>query len=215
VVNLKTAKQISVTIPPNVLARPGGNITGLSLVSTDLAAKQLELLKEVVPQVKRVALLVQRNHPPTRTLVPEMESAARALKLTVQSVEVTTPDEFDSAFAAVKNVGAGALFVQNNTVFNPNARPIAELAVKHRLPAMFPDSPGAEAGLLMSYGPNGPDLWRRAAVYVDKILKGAKPADLPVEQPMKFEFVINLKTAKQIGLTIPPELLARANRLIK
>ncbi len=197
------------------LARPGGNITGLSLVSTELAGKRLELLKEVVPKVSRVALLVLRNHPPTRLLVPEMESAARALKITVQPVEIATPDEFKSAFAAITSARAGALFVQNNTVFGPNIKPLAELAAKHRLPAMGTLQAFVDAGGLMTYGPNVTDMWRRAATYVDKILKGTKPADIPVEQPMKFEFFINLKTAKALGLTIPYEVLMRADRVIK
>jgi putative ABC transport system substrate-binding protein len=197
------------------LAKPGGSVTGLSMLSTELAGKRLELLKEAVPRVSRVALLVLRNHPPTRLLVPEMESAARGFKITVQPVEIATPDEFASAFASMKRARANGLFVQNNNVFSPNSRPLAELAAKHRLPAIgairgFPD-----AGGLMSYAPDTAPMWRRAGWYVDKILKGTKPADLPVEQPMKFELIINLKAAKQIGLTIPPNLLVRADKVIR
>jgi putative ABC transport system substrate-binding protein len=144
-----------------------------------------------------------------------MESAARVLKLTVQAFEITTPAEFESAFAAITRARAGALFVQNNTVFSPNGRAIAELAAKRRLPTMGGNPEFAERGGLMSYGPNARDMWRRAATYVDKILKGAKPADLPVQQPTKFELVFNLKTAKQIGVTIPPNVLARADRVIR
>jgi putative ABC transport system substrate-binding protein len=197
------------------LARPGGSITGFSLVSTDLAGKDLELMKEVLPRLSRVALLVLRDHPPTRLLVAEMESAARVLKLTVQPFEIAIPAEFESAFAAFARARAGALFVQNNTVFGPNGRAISELAAKRRLPTMGGTPEFTETGGLMGYGPNSRDMWRRAATYVDKILKGAKPADLPVEQPTKFELIINLKTAKQIGVTIPPNVLARADRVIR
>jgi putative ABC transport system substrate-binding protein len=197
------------------LAHPGGNITGLSLVSTELAGKRLELLKEVVPRVRRVALLVLRNHSPTRLLVPEMERVAQGLKITVHPVEIATPDEFESAFASINHARANGLFVQNNNVFSPNASQIAKLAAKHRIPAMGASRGFPDAGGLMSYAPDVTAMWRRCAYYVDKILKGAKPADLPVEQPTKFEFIINLKAAKQIGLTIPPNVLVRADKVIR
>lgn len=197
------------------LSRPGGNITGLSLYSTELAGKRLELLKEVFPRINRAALLVLRNHAPTRLLIPEMESAARALKITLKSVEISTPDEFDDAFGAIIRARANGLFVQNNNVFSPNAKRIAELAAKHRLPAMGAIRSFPDAGGLMSYAPDSAPMWRRSAYFVDKILKGTKPADLPVQQPMKFEFVINLKAAKQIGVTIPQSVLYRADKVIR
>ena len=197
------------------LANPGGNITGTTQVSNDVAGKRLELLKEVAPKISRVALLVQRNHPPTRSLIPEMQEAAKTMKIAVQPFEIATSEEFEAAFAAIKSARAEALFIQNNTIFNPNVRPLAELALKQRLPTTGGHPSFVVAGGMMFYGPDILALWRRSTYFVDKILKGAKPADLPVEQPTKFELLINLKTAKQIGVTIPPNVLARADRVIK
>jgi len=199
------------------LAKPGGNITGTTQVSTDLAGKRLELLKEVVPSITRVALLVQRNHPPTQSLIPEMQKAAEELKITVQAFEISTPDEFEGAFTAIKNTRAGAVFIQNNTIFNANVnvRRFAELALKHRLPTTGGHPSFVIAGGLMFYGPDPLSMIRRSAYFVDKIIKGTKPADLPVEQPMKFELIINLKTAKILGLTIPQTVLYRADKVIK
>jgi len=197
------------------LAKPGGNITGTTQVSTDLAGKRLELLKEVVPSITRVALLVQRNHPPTQSLIPEMQKAAEELKITVQAFEISTPDEFEGAFTAIKNTRAGAVFIQNNTIFNANVRRFAELALKHRLPTTGGHPSFVIAGGLMFYGPDPLSMIRRSAYFVDKIIKGTRPADLPVEQPMKFELIINLKTAKILGLTIPQTVLYRADKVIK
>ena len=196
------------------LAHPGGNITGLSLYSTELAGKRLELIKEAIPRVRHVALLLLRNHPPTRLLIPEMESAARAMKITVKPVEIATPDEYEKAISTIVRSRAGAMFVQNNTVFSPY-RAITSLASKHRLATMGTAMGFVTGGGLMGYGPNATPMWRRSASFVDKILKGTKPADLPVEQPTQFEFGINLKTAKQIGLTIPQSVLYRADKVIK
>jgi len=197
------------------LARPGGNITGLSLMTPDLDGKRLELLKEVFPKVARVAFLwdvgsVRGNRPLT-----DMEAAAKALGLKLQSLPVRSLDDFESAFARAKRDGVQALITSPNTLIITQQRQVLDFAAKNRLPAMYPTSEFVEAGGLMSYAPNYADLWRRAATYVDNILKGAKPSDLPVEQPTKFELVINLKTAKQIGLTISPNVLARADKVLK
>jgi len=197
------------------LARPGGNITGLSLVAQDLDGKRLELLKEAFPKVARVAFLwvpgVERGNLP----LTDMEAAAKALGLKLLSLEVQSLDDFESAFARAKRDGTQALITFPHPLINTRQRQVLDFAAKNRLPAMYSNSEYVEAGGLMSYGPNLADLWRRAAVYVDKILKGAKPADLPVQQATKFEFVINLTAAKQIGLTISPDMLARADRVIK
>ena len=197
------------------LARPGGNITGLSLLSPELSGKRLELLKEIVTGVSRVAVLWNPDDPPAKLSLRETEFAAKALIVQLQILETRDPNDFESAFRAAAKGHAAALIILPAPMMNTHAKRIADFALKSRLPAIsfareFPD-----AGGLMSYGANLPDLYRRAAIYVDKILKGAKPADLPVEQPMKFELVINLKTAKQIGLTIPPNVLARADKVIK
>jgi len=198
------------------LARPGGNITGVSSISPELSGKRLELLREVVPGLSRVAFLW---NPDVRGAVldyNETEGAARSLGLQVQSVEVVRAEDFDRAFSAVTKERAQAFIMPAaNPVGFVNRGQIASFAQKNRLPSMYAQSEYVEAGGLMSYGPSTADLWRRAATYVDKILKGRKPADLPVERPMKFELVINLKTAKQIGLTIPPEVLFRATKVIK
>ncbi|MBI4490889.1 MAG: ABC transporter substrate-binding protein [Deltaproteobacteria bacterium] len=198
------------------LARPGGNVTGNSTMSPELSGKRLELLKEVVPGLSRVAFLW---NPDVRGAVldyKETEGVARSLDLSLQSVEVPRAENLDRAFSAVTKERAQALIVPGqNPVAFANRGQIASLAQRNRLPSMFAQKEYVDAGGLMSYGPSTPDMHRRAATYVDKILKGTKPADLPVEQPTKFEFVINLKTAKQIGLTIPPNVLARADRVIR
>jgi putative ABC transport system substrate-binding protein len=223
------AKKASATIPIVVagaadpvgsglvssLARPGGNITGLSVMAPDLDGKRLELLKEAFPKVARVAFLWQSGGSRGNLPLTDMEPAAKALGLKLQSLEVRSLDDFESAFAQAKRDGAQALIATPGPLINAQQRQVLDFAAKNRLPAMYPTSEFVEAGGLMSYAPNFTDLWRRAADYVDKILKGTKPADLPVEQPTKFELVINLKTAKQIGLTIPPSILVKADKVIK
>jgi putative tryptophan/tyrosine transport system substrate-binding protein len=197
------------------LARPGGNVTGLTIMASDLVGKQLELLKEVVPKVSRVALLWNPDNPGSAPQLRQAEAAARALGVRLQPLEARDPQEIDSAFAAMTRERAGALVILADSIFLNQRRQIAELAAKRRLPAVFGNGEHAEAGGLMAYSANLLDLERRAATYVDKILKGAKPADLPVEQPSKFELVINLKTAKALGLTIPQSLLGRADEVIQ
>jgi putative tryptophan/tyrosine transport system substrate-binding protein len=198
------------------LARPGGNVTGLTNISPDLAGKRLELLKEVVPKLTRVALLWDPEGSQASTLAwKESQLPARELGLQLQSIEVRRPNDLDKALQEATKARAGALAVLTGTLFVANQKRIAELAAKSRLPSIFHLKEFVEFGGLIAYGPDRSDLYRRAATYVDKILKGAKPADLPVEQPMKFELVFNLKTAKQIGLAIPPNVLGRADRLIK
>jgi len=197
------------------LARPGGNITGLTQMSPGLSGKRLELLKEGFPKVTRVAFLY---HPANRSdllSMKEVQTAARGLGLTIQSCEVRSPDDFDKVFSAMAKERADAFMTIRNAVNDANAKRILDLAEKNRLPAIYDGREYVEIGGLMSYGVNLSDSWRRAATYVDKILKGAKPADLPVEQPTKFELVINLKTAKQIGLTIPQSVLYRADKVIR
>ena len=198
------------------LAHPGGNITGLAPLTRELSAKRVELLKEIVPKMSRVAVLWDADGPGPRVAFKEYEAAARAFKLDLRSVEVRGPNpDFPSALQAAKNQRADALIIVGNPLLSFHLTGIMELATRNRLPSANDDSRYVEAGGLMSYGANIPEMFRRSATYVDKILKGAKPADLPVEQPMKFELVINLKTAKQIGLTIPPNVLARADKVIK
>jgi putative ABC transport system substrate-binding protein len=196
------------------LARPGGNMTGLTNAAVDVAGKQLELLKEVVPRLTRMAVLLNPSPTSLRRL-QEARATSGALGLKLQSFEVRDPREFENAFLNVTRARAGALLVFSNSMFGAYQGRIIEGAAKNRIPAIYLDEGYVKAGGLMSYGPDYVYLYRRAAVYVDKILKGTKPADLPVEQPTKFELVINLKAAKQIGLTIPPNVLARADRVIK
>jgi putative ABC transport system substrate-binding protein len=197
------------------LARPGGNVTGVTNLGPELGGKRLELLKEAVPKLARVAVLYEGI--PARVLeVKEvLPVAARALRLTLQPWEVRAADGFEKVFAALNKQRPDGLYVLSGPLMVANRKRIVALAVKSRLPSMYPRKEDVEAGGLMSYGADLAESYRRAAYYVDRILKGAKPADLPVEQPTKFELVINLKTAKQIGVTIPPEVLARANKLIK
>ena len=198
------------------LAHPGGNITGFTNLSPDLSTKRLELLKEVFPKILRVAVFQNAaQHGPA---MKEVETAAKLLRVQLQLLEVRGPDDLEMAFAAVTRERAEALITLPNTLLRMNRRTrirIVEFTLKHRLPSMYEGSEYVETGGLMSYGPEEMANVRRAAIYVDKILKGAKPADLPVEQPMKFELVINLKTAKQIGLTIPQSVLYRADKVIK
>jgi putative tryptophan/tyrosine transport system substrate-binding protein len=198
------------------LARPGGNITGLSTLSPETSGKRLELLKETVPKLSRVAVFGSSNSPGNAQVLKEIEIAAGALGVTLQYLDVLTAKDIEPAFrAAVKARADAVLEIISGSIRSDRRKELAELAVKNRLPVMRERADHVEAGGLMSYGVHLPDLSRRAAVYVDKILKGAKPADLPVEQPTKFEFIINLKAAKQIGLTIPPNVLARADKVIK
>jgi len=225
----RAAKQATATIPivmafdPDPvgngfiagLARPGGNITGLSALSPELSGKQLELLKEIVPRLSRVAVLGTSAEPGNAQTLRENELAAGAFGVKLQYLEIADPRDTEPAFHAANKERAGAMLVLQTPVFNPKRKQIAELALKNRLPAIYPQSEWVDDGGLMSHGVSFPALYHRAATYVDKILKGAKPADLPVEQPTKFELVINLRAAKQIGLTIPPNVLARADRVIR
>jgi ABC-type uncharacterized transport system substrate-binding protein len=197
------------------LARPGGNVTGLANVFTDLSGKQMEILKEIVPKLSRLAIIWNPNTPTAKSQLKEREVAAQSFGLKVQSLEVRDPGDIDGAFQAARKGHAGAVLITGNPLIFTLLPRIAALALKYRLPAIHTQAEFAEAGGLLVYGPNDTDLYRRAAVFVDKILKGAKPADLPVEQPMKFELVINLKTAKQIGLTFPRIVLAKADRVIR
>jgi putative ABC transport system substrate-binding protein len=196
------------------LAQPGGNITGVIDIAQDLAGKRLELLKEAFPKVSRVAHLSDRASPSGTSHLKESEAASRALGVRLQSLELR-PSDLESAFRAVDKEGADALMVAAFGFFHSYRVRIVDLAVRARLPAMYTNNEFVVTGGLMSYAPDLPDQFRRAATYVEKILKGSKPADLPVQQPRKFEFVVNLKTAKQIGLTIPPNVLARADKVIR
>jgi putative tryptophan/tyrosine transport system substrate-binding protein len=225
----RAAKRATVTIPIVMtfdsdpvgsgfiasLARPGGNITGLSVLSPELSGKQLELLKEVIPRLSRVAILGNSNEPANPKTLKEIELAAGELGVQVQPLDVLNPNNIETAFRAATKARADALVVLASPVLNDQRAKVTNLALKSRLPAIYFRQEFVDAGGLMSYGTSFTDLSRRASVYVDKIFKGIKPADLPVEQPTKFELVINLKTAKQIGLTIPPNVLARADRMIK
>jgi putative ABC transport system substrate-binding protein len=198
------------------LARPGGNVTGSTRMSKDLRGKRLELFKETVSKVARVAVLsFSATALLDRDELKEIESVARHLGVTVKSVEISDPNELQTAYKAMIKEHADAVMILQGSFSSLHRRQLIELAAKNRLPSMCEESLFVNDGCLMSYGPDLPHLYRRAAIFVDKILKGAKPADLPVEQPTKFEFVINLKAAKHIGLTIPPNVLARADRVIR
>lgn len=199
----------------NSLARPGGNITGVTSISSDLSGKRLELLKEAFPKISPVAVLWLPTATGNKQQMKETEAAADSLRLPLQPAAVERPNDFESAFSAITRGSARSLIVLSSPMFASHRSRIADLAAKSRLPAIYPDSNYVDAGGLMSYGPNLSEQYRRVVVYVDKIFKGAKPADLPVERPMKFELVINLKTAKQIGLTISPNVLARADKVLK
>ena len=225
----RSAKQATVTIPIVMgfdddpvgngfaasLARPGGNITGLATLFPELSGKQVELLKEIVPKLSRVAVLGNASQPGHPQALREINLAADGFGVQVQYLEVRGPKEIESAFRDASKEYANAVLVLGTPVLTSQRRQVADLAVKSRLPAIYRNLEFVEDGGLVFYGPSFTDLFRRAATYVDKILKGAKPADLPVEQPTKFEFIINLKAAKQIGLTIPPNVLARADKVIK
>jgi putative tryptophan/tyrosine transport system substrate-binding protein len=227
---IRAAKQATQTIPIvmattadpvatgwiDSLARPGGNITGVTRITRDLNGKRLELLKEVVSTPARIGVLFQEDSTSGSIHFKEYETAARALKIELQSLGVRgQKTDFESAFQTAVKARVSALVTIANSLTNVNRKQIAGLAIKYRLPSMYELGDSAEAGGLMSYSANEADQYRRVAIYVDKILKGAKPADLPVEQPMKFELVINLKTAKQIGLTIPQSVLFRADKVIR
>jgi putative tryptophan/tyrosine transport system substrate-binding protein len=196
------------------LARPGGNITGLSILAPELSGKRLELLKEIVPKLSRVAVLGTLNST-TAEVLREIEVAGAALKVQLQYAGVRGPEDIEAAFREATGGRANGVLVLNSAPLNSRRIQIVSLATRSRLPAIYAVPEYVEDGGLMSYGASYTDLYRRAAVYVDKILKGAKPADLPVEQPKKFEFIVNLKAAKQIGLTIPPNVLARADKVIR
>ncbi|MSP38096.1 MAG: ABC transporter substrate-binding protein [Deltaproteobacteria bacterium] len=195
------------------LARPGGNITGLATFAPELSGKQLELLQETVPKLSRVAVLGTSTNPGHAQVLKEVELAAGVLKVKIQYLDVLSPNDIETAFRAASKGRVDAILVLPTNVLNLQRAQITELAVKNRVPAIYPQTEFMEAGGLMYYGVNTPDLFRRAATYVDKILKGRTPADLPVEQPMRFEFIISLIAAKKIGLTIPPNVLVRATKV--
>jgi putative ABC transport system substrate-binding protein len=198
------------------LAHPGGNVTGLSYgVGPEIFGKDLELLKEVVPKVQRVAVLSNSSNPNHTLMIGNVGKAAQLLGVDVLLLDARRPDEFDGAFGDMIKERVEALFVFGDPMFNVHRARIADLAVRNLLPTMYTNRPFVEAGGLMCYGPNFSDLWRRAAGYVDKLLKGAKADGLPVEQPTKFELILNLKTAKALGLTFPPAILARADEVIE
>jgi putative ABC transport system substrate-binding protein len=197
------------------LARPGGNITGLSALAPELSGKLLELAKEAIPKASRMAVLAYSASPNWKLYFKEMDGTARSLGVQLLAFQVREPDEIESAFDAARSKRADALVIPSSGFLSLYRERICELAAQSRLPAIASPGAWAEQGCLLAYGPTSFETYRRAAVYVDKILKGAKPAELPVEQPMKFELVINLKTAKQIGVKIPPNVLARADKVIK
>jgi putative ABC transport system substrate-binding protein len=216
IVGMGLTEPVAVGLVASV-ARPGGNVTGVAYsFHTDIFGKQLELLKEVVPRVRRVAVLSNPTVGPTHALtINSVKAAAQPLGLELRLHEAREPGEFDGAFAAMARDRAAALLIAGDSMFFTHRARLADLALKHRLPAMSTQWQWAEAGGLIAYGPSLPDLWRRAATYVDKILKGAQPADLPIEQPTKFDLVVNLKTTKTLGLTIPPSVLVRADEVIQ
>ena len=196
------------------LARPGGNLTGTSIMGNDLVAKQFELLKEVAPNVSRMAVLWNPDNPSLRVAMGHANAAARSLGVDLQLVEARNPQEIDRAFAVMSREHVGAVVVLPDAIYGNQFKQIVKLAAQRRLPAIYLQNENAEAGGLMVYGPNLLHLERRAAIFVDKILKGAKPGDLPVEQPTKFDLIINLKTAKTLGLMIPQSVLLRADQVI-
>jgi ABC-type uncharacterized transport system substrate-binding protein len=206
------------TVPLGLVAsfsRPGGNMTGVTNAGAELTGKRLELLKETNPKLSRVAYIFNPTSPGASEVLRELDVSSNALGLQIQSLEVRQANEIESAFDAAAKARAGALIVAQSPPVSSDLKRVINLAATNRFPAIYSDKNWPEAGGLMSYGSSISDVHRRAATYVDKILKGAKPADLPIEQPVKFEFVINLKTAKQIGLTIPPNVLVRADKVIK
>jgi len=197
------------------LARPGGNVTGITNLETDLGGKRLELLKEAVPKLTRVAVLYDPAVPAARQVKDDLPVTARALGLTIQPWEIRVAEDLERVFAALNKERPEGLYASSSLVITANGKRIADFALKSRLPSMYATKEAVGAGGLIYYGADLADSYRRVAYYVDRILKGAKPADLPVEQPTKFELVINLKTAKQIGLTIPQSMLYRADKVIK
>jgi putative tryptophan/tyrosine transport system substrate-binding protein len=197
------------------LARPGGNITGLSALAPEMSGKQLELLKQIVPKLSHVAVIGNSTNPGDAQAIRETVIAAGSYEIYLRYLDVLDPKDIDAAFRAAAKGRADAVLVLGNPILNARRIQIVDLAIKHRLPAAYARPEFIEAGGLLYYGTNYNDLFRRAATFVDKILKGTKPAELPVEQPTKFELIINLKAAKQIGLTIPPEVLARADKVIR
>jgi len=197
------------------LARPGGNVTGLSSIQSEMSGKRLELLKEVIPKLSRLAVFGISTQPGNAEALKEIELAAGAFGVKLQYLDVLRPEDIETAFRSASKSRVDAVLLLASPIHILHRKQLADLAVKSRLPAIYNRPEYVEDGGLMAYSPNVDDMFRRAATYVDKILKGAKPADLPVEQPVKFEFVINLKAAKQIGLTIPPNVLARADRVIR
>ena len=199
----------------DTLARPGGNITGVTNIASELTGKRLEILKETIPKLSRVAVLWSSQGPSSAHPWKESQLAAKELGLQLHSMEVSSADKYESAFKEAIKAGSAALAVTLSPLANATQKRIADLAIKNRLPAINPRGDYVASGGLMSYGADQTEAYKRVAVFVDKILKGANPADIPVEQPMKFEFIINLKAAKQIGLTIPPNVLARADRVIR
>jgi putative ABC transport system substrate-binding protein len=199
----------------NNLSHPGGNVTGFSLMMSETNVKGLELLKQAVPTLSRIAVILDPATPSHRPGLKAVEAAAPSIGLQVQPVPVRAAAEFESAFVAINNEGADGVLVLSTPLFIAGARPLAQLALKYKLPSLFGPRHHVDAGGLMSYSPDRADLWQRGAEYVDRILRGEKPADLPVQRPSRFEFAINLKTAKAIGLTIPPMLLARADKVIE
>ena len=230
VIPIQAAKKVTKTIPivmtgvgadpvetglVESLARPGGNVTGITNLSVDLGGKRLELLKEAVPKLARVAVLYDPAVPAAREVKEDLPVAARALRLTIQPWEIRAAEDFERVFTALNKERPEGLYVSSGLVITANGKRIVGFALKNRLPSTYNSREYVDAGGLMSYGADLVDSYRRVAYFVDRILKGTKPADLPVEQPMRFELVVNLKTAKQIGVTIDPNLLARANRLIK
>lgn len=215
IVGMGLAEPVAVGLVAS-LARPGGNVTGVAYsVDTDIFGKHLALLGEIVPRVRRVAVLVNPGSSPALPHVIEsIRAAGQSLGLQLQFHEARAPTEFDAAFVAMSRGRAGALLVAGDAMFFLHRARLAELSVKSRLPAMSTQAQWVEAGGLMSYGPSLPELWRRAATYVDRILRGARPADLPIEQPSTYEMVINVRTARTLGLTIPPRVLQRADQVI-
>ena len=197
------------------LARPGGNITGLAFYGSELSAKRLELLKETLPRLSRTVLLYHPSALNLESTLKELQATAQSLSLKLQQLDVSQGADLDAAFREARQQKAGAALIGQSAFFGTFRTEIGKLGLKYRMPTIAGEAEFAESGGLMFYGQNIPNTWRRAAAYVDKILKGAKPADLPIEQPTKFEFIVNLKTAKQIGLTVPPNVLARADRVIR
>jgi len=197
------------------LAHPGGNLTGLISFGSDLTAKRFEVFREFAPKLSRLGVLWHRGNPSSARAMHELEAAAQPAKIAIQSVPINTRDEIAGAFAAMARARAGAVFIPADGLFYTDRRRLAELALEHRLPTMTTQSEYVDAGILLSYGPDYADLHRRAAFYVDRILRGAKPGDLPIEQPAKLELVINLKTAHALGLNVPAATLVRADRTIE